>query len=218
MNTAPRRKGLAQLDYGRLAMAPLVGLLLLLNIQHFVRSLRDGSTVLTSMLVTFLTISFYVLVLVAYFRRSPARATSRSNASHVAAVVASWLPFTLPVFGRQGTDLQESVGSALLLAGLAWSVWSLRTLGRSFSVLAQAREVIRTGPYRVVRHPLYLGEMVGTLGMVVSAPSTTAFTLWVALLALQVYRMHHEENVLTTTLPDYASYRVGTHRLVPYLY
>ena len=61
---------------------------------------------------------------------------------------------------RRRRDRPAARADVLLLAGTAWSVWSLRFLGRNVSVLAQARDVVDRGPYRWVRHPLYAGEIV----------------------------------------------------------
>jgi protein-S-isoprenylcysteine O-methyltransferase Ste14 len=107
------------------------------------------------------------------------------------------------------------LGDGLLLAGLVWSVWAVRTLGRSFSVIPQARAVVSAGPYRVVRHPLYLGEIVATLGLAVVRPSAETFGAWVLLCVLQAFRAAHEERLLAATLPDYDGYRRCTRRHVP---
>ena len=56
--------------------------------------------------------------------------------------------------------VRQGVSDVLLLAGLAWAVWSLRSLGRNLSVIPQARDVADAGPYRWIRHPLYAGEIV----------------------------------------------------------
>lgn len=134
-------------------------------------------------------------------------------------MTATWLPFLFPVAQEQlPFRWLPILGSVLLSIGLLWSLWSLRTLGRSFSVLAQARKVIRSGPYAVVRHPLYFGELVAALGVVLLTPSLGTALLWLALAGLQVFRMQHQEAVLEENLDDYANYRFTTRRLVPGLY
>jgi protein-S-isoprenylcysteine O-methyltransferase Ste14 len=108
-----------------------------------------------------------------------------------------------------------AAADVLLLAGSIWSVWSLRRLGRSFSVIAQARAVVSTGPYRLVRHPLYLGEVVSAAGLALTVAGWPALAAWCVLVSLQVYRSVQEERVLSAHLPDYADYRARTHRLIP---
>ena len=107
------------------------------------------------------------------------------------------------------------VADILLVAGTAWSVWSLRSLGRNLSVIAQAREVVEHGPYRWIRHPLYTGEIVSSLGLAIAAGTVAAAGAWITLVALQVYRAHREEEILIGTLPTYAAYRTQTAVLLP---
>jgi protein-S-isoprenylcysteine O-methyltransferase Ste14 len=102
-----------------------------------------------------------------------------------------------------------------LLAGVTWSVWSLHFLGRNLSVIAQARNVVDRGPYRWVRHPLYAGEIVSSLGLAIAAGSAVAGVLWLTLCALQVYRALREEQVLLRALPGYRVYRARTAALLP---
>jgi protein-S-isoprenylcysteine O-methyltransferase Ste14 len=110
---------------------------------------------------------------------------------------------------------QRYAGYLLVVAGTGWAVWSVRFLGRSISVIAQARAVVDTGPYRLVRHPLYLGEITSSLGVAVVVGSVWAFCAWVALCLLQAYRALREEQVLLTALPGYRAYRARTAALLP---
>lgn len=199
-------------DIGRLLMVPVMLMLLWVNAARLVSADAD----VIAMLGSCLAVAFYALVLWAYAHRSPARATSRHWPSHVAAVVATWLVFVFPLLphGHHG-QVVAATSDAFLLSGLAWSLWSLRTLGRSFSVLAQARAVVTSGPYRFVRHPLYFGEIVGAVGLALSVLSLWSVTAWGLLVGLQLYRSVHEERVLAATLPEYETYRSTTKRLLP---
>jgi protein-S-isoprenylcysteine O-methyltransferase Ste14 len=109
----------------------------------------------------------------------------------------------------------QALADALVACGTAWALWSLRFLGRNVSVLAQARNIADRGPYRWVRHPLYVGEIVSTLGVALAANSYAAFGLWLVLCALQVYRALQEEQVLLRALPAYREYRSRTAALLP---
>lgn len=162
---------------------------------------------------------FYVLILWCYLRRGPAVASTRSATASVVAVLATFASLFFPLLAGPvpGTPAQVAT-DLLLVAGTAWSVWSLRSLGRNLSLIAQAREVADRGPYRLVRHPLYAGEIVSALGMALTASTFAAFALWVALVAMQVYRALAEERVLLGALPGYRDYRARTAALVPGLF
>ncbi len=82
-------------------------------------------------------------------------------------------------------------------------------------MLAQARDIVSRGPYRWVRHPLYLGELVASLGIAIAVNSYLALALWIALCGLQAYRAVREEQVLLQTFPAYRAYRSRTAALLP---
>lgn len=212
--TAASRTG--RLDIGRLVMVPAATLILLLDVATLVRRGAPGAPGVLAWFGTVLVCAFYVLTIWCYLRRGPAVATSRSVTAHLAAVIATWVPFTLPLLhGSRPAAVQQTVAYALMVAGMTWAVWSLRSLGRNVSVLAQARAVVDTGPYRWVRHPLYAGEIVSALGLAIVANSLAAAAVWLAIVALQGYRAVREEQVLLGALPGYAGYRDRTAALLP---
>ncbi len=197
-------------------MVPLACGILFTDVASLVRQGVAGADGVLRLAGSVLVIAFYGVVIWCYLRRGPALATSGSVTAHAAALAATWMPFALPLLRGTPSGRPGQVASdALLVVGLAWSVWALRALGRNVSVLAQARELASTGPYRWVRHPLYTGELVSSLGIVIAMNSVAAAACWVALCALQVYRAMREEQVLAETLPAYRAYRERTSALVP---
>lgn len=194
-------------------MVPAATLILLFDAATLA---HRGAQGVLAWLSTVLVCAFYLLTIWCYLRRSPAVATSRSATAHLAALAATWAPFALPLLhGGSPGATQQTVADLLMVVGMTWSVWSLRSLGRNVSVLAQARAVVDTGPYHWVRHPLYAGEIVAGLGLAVSANSLAAGAVWLAIVALQVYRAVREEQVLLRALPGYAGYRDRTAALLP---
>jgi protein-S-isoprenylcysteine O-methyltransferase Ste14 len=204
--------GRRRIDTGRLVMIPAAAALLVLDAVSLVRGTRGAAHWLGAALIC----AFYALVIWCYLRRGPARATSGSVTAHAAAVTATVAPFAIPlVRGPAPGPGWQAVSDALLVAGTAWALWSLRWLGRNLSVLAQARSVADRGPYRWVRHPLYTGEITSSLGLALTAHSPAALGIWLAICALQGYRALREEQVLLAALPGYRAYRGRTAALLP---
>ncbi len=110
------------------------------------------------------------------------------------------------------------VSLVLLIAGIAFAIWALLVLGRSISLLPEARQLVTAGPYAFVRHPLYLGEMVAVAGIALQHLSPWALLLFGLIWAFQLQRMTYEERVLLQSFPDYRNYVARTARLVPGVY
>jgi len=105
-----------------------------------------------------------------------------------------------------------------LLVGGVGSLIVILWLGRSFSIVPQARRLVIAGPYRWVRHPLYLVEevMIAATAILYSPPYW--YILLACHLALQFERMRLEEAVLRRAFPEYAAYAARTARLIPGIY
>lgn len=122
---------------------------------------------------------------------------------------------------NQRTDLPlmaQVAASSLVLAGNGFAIYVLTHLGRSFSILPQSRKLVTSGPYQVVRHPLYLAEAVATVGAVIEFMSTWALILVIVQFSLQLIRINYEEIVLGETFPEYKTYSKQTWRLLPLIY
>jgi protein-S-isoprenylcysteine O-methyltransferase Ste14 len=91
-------------------------------------------------------------------------------------------------------------------------------LGRAFSILPQARQFVSSGPYRFVRHPLYLAEQIATWGLMLQFEQPWAVLIALGSLALQFPRMRFEEEILQQVFPDYALYAARTRKIVPGIY
>jgi protein-S-isoprenylcysteine O-methyltransferase Ste14 len=162
---------------------------------------------------------FLALALLFMFMRSPAKAKARGLVPRVMAFCGTYLGVLVVWLPPQPMDLRLSLISLfLILGGLVFSAISLSHLGRSFSLMAEARRLITDGPYALVRHPLYFGEAVSLLGMTLQFHSPLAFTLMAAQFAFQFQRMKNEENVLAAQFPEYEAYRLRTARVLPGLY
>lgn len=108
-------------------------------------------------------------------------------------------------------------------AGIGLRLWAIVALGRFFrgTVHIQAdHQVVRTGPYRWIRHPAYSGLLLAVAALTVRVDNLAAWLLLLAcFLVAVVYRIRVEERVLTLALGDaYATYTAQTSRLVPGLW
>jgi protein-S-isoprenylcysteine O-methyltransferase Ste14 len=212
MAVSSRRK----LDIGKLIMVPAAAAIVLVDVSGLARRGTSGTDGVLRFVSAVLVLAFYALLIWCYLRRSPAVATSGSVTAHAAAVTATWVPFALPLLHAAPPGPgRQALSDVLLVCGTAWGVWSLRFLGRNVSVLAQARNVVDKGPYRWVRHPLYAGEIVSTLGIAIAVNSLAGGAIWLVFCGLQVYRALREEQVLLHALPGYRSYRSRTAALLP---
>jgi protein-S-isoprenylcysteine O-methyltransferase Ste14 len=113
-------------------------------------------------------------------------------------------------------------GLLVVVAGLAFSVWGRLHLGTNWSVsvtLKDAHELIRTGPYALVRHPIYAGCLAAVAGSAVIRAQWYG-VLGVALIfASLAYKVRVEERWLSECFGDsYRSYRREVRALVPGVY
>jgi len=106
-------------------------------------------------------------------------------------------------------------GSVIAILGLAFSVYSLISLGGNFSIIPQAREVVTKGPYKYLRHPLYLGEIVAIGGVVLAHVTVATSTILCMLILLQFYRANREEKMLASIFPNYEDYVSRTFSFIP---
>ena len=166
-----------------------------------------------------LTLGFFALVLVAYLTRSQAVDRARGFRERIYPMLV-FFGGVAGVFVLQLADMPPRFdlpwqGVPISIAGLAFSVWALWHLRGSFSIMAEARKAVTTGPYRLVRHPLYLGEALTMLGLCLRLGTITALVFWATFNALQLGRAAVEERKLTRQLADYGVYRKQTPFIIP---
>ncbi len=212
--------GSRRIDIGRLVIVPVF--MVLLTHAVMVGAVNAGQLAPLSLIGVarlariVLVVGFYVLLIGLYLLRGRARASSRSLVVNTAAVVATFLPLLFTIFTPSDRSIAAlAAGDLLMLVGLGWSLWALAVLGRNISIIPQARRLVRSGPYAGVRHPLYLGEIVVAVGVVVGGFSWPSLMVLVIFASLQVFRAVHEEVLLSAAFAEYDDYRSGTARFVP---
>jgi len=103
-----------------------------------------------------------------------------------------------------------------MTAATALTVWGLWTLKRSFSITVEARDLVISGPYRFVRHPIYLGEMLTALAVAVWRFSLLNFFIITLFIVIQLLRAKWEEDKLAQVFPGYSIYADKTSWLFPH--
>jgi protein-S-isoprenylcysteine O-methyltransferase Ste14 len=113
------------------------------------------------------------------------------------------------------------LGPILLAGGLGVAVWARRHLGRNWSASVVVKEdhaLIRTGPYRHVRHPIYTGLTLAFLGTALSIGEWRGLLAVPLVLMSFVLKSRMEERRMRETFPEYAEYQRETAALVPFVY
>lgn len=212
-------KLLRMVDWERVFLVPILFLLFLAS----AISLFSGADFATGGLIALLglphrvmLLAFYVLAVLLLLIRSDATAKSDRILPRVAAYAGTFAPFLLAFAGGEPVSLGQSMAAVSLQSvGLIFSIYSLAVLRRSFGVEPQVRTLVRTGPYRFIRHPLYVGEIASLAGAVWVAPSWEKLAILVLAAALQAYRAVQEERLLAAHLPEFRSYMRETRMFVP---
>ena len=160
--------------------------------------------------------------------RTSARVQSRTDGRATLLIVlllAGWFVVAAsdihlgPVLPALPKAMSLSLGLGLHLVGLGLVVWTFRVNSFAATVVKIQREqrVIDTGPYAIVRHPMYLGAIFWLAGLAVVLESTAAAVATLPIVVLGFLpRMRIEEATLRRDLPGYADYqsRVGA-RILP---
>jgi protein-S-isoprenylcysteine O-methyltransferase Ste14 len=112
-------------------------------------------------------------------------------------------------------------GIAILAAGLGFSIAARRYLGANWSgtvTVKQNHELIRTGPYAIVRHPIYTGMLVGFIGSAISLDEVRGLVAVALVVVAFLLKIRLEERWMTETFGDaYCRYRQEVKALIPYV-
>lgn len=173
---------------------------------------------------------FVIVWLINAFRtkRAAERQSVPSALAHRIPVGVGWWMLVVPKWpgfmGRQAiprTAFSQSIGAAICILGLLFTLWARQTLAGNWSsdvTFKQNHELIRTGPYRIVRHPIYTGLLVMLLGTAIYIGQVRG---GVSLLLVTIgfwIKLGQEERLLLRHFPDaYLVYRREVKALVPFV-
>jgi protein-S-isoprenylcysteine O-methyltransferase Ste14 len=147
--------------------------------------------------------------------RAPATRPARAPAAVVWCVGALATVAAIQLPGADRATQLVAAGDFVALMGGVMMLTAIIWLGRCFSVLPEVRGLVTAGPYRFVRHPLYLGELTACLGLILANPSPRNLGAGAAFALCQRARMRLEERALVQEFPAYATYADVTPGLLP---
>jgi len=182
-----------------------LALFMLMSVSAWQNFLTSGSLRALSVLAV------NVLFLGLFLARRPAQ----TETSSVGLWTLGMITMLLPLLLRPGGQGWSAVGTALQLIGLAGIAGGLLSLRRSFDVVPANRGVRDTGMYRIVRHPIYLAELLLLLGVVLVNPRLGNLLVLLCECGLQLARASAAEQLLSSD-PVYRAYRERVrYRLIP---
>jgi protein-S-isoprenylcysteine O-methyltransferase Ste14 len=189
----------------------------LVALRHSVLANSNGSTSQQALIVMHAvsTAIFYAAMAILMFtRKQPVRREKR--------VIAWILPTSVLLVGVMGIQpprdnalLMSALSTIFIVGGTCMTMYALRHLGRHFGIVSDVRGLVTTGPYRLVRHPLYAAETITLIGLLLAAFSPLSAGILALTLALQVTRAKIEEQALEAAFPEYREYASRTPMIVP---
>jgi protein-S-isoprenylcysteine O-methyltransferase Ste14 len=141
------------------------------------------------------------------------------------AIVAAFVLPRLPIFHFVNfapvNTVLSSFGVILCIAGIAFLVWARQCLGKNWSQTVAVKidhELVTSGPYRYVRHPMYSGGLVAVIGSAIVSGGAWIF-LVIILGALFLWRVGAEDKLMGQQFPDeYPDYKRRTKALIPFVW
>ena len=156
-----------------------------------------------------------LIIFLLVFRRE-SRRLSKNPWDWIIAIGGSFAP--LLVRPATETIAPESVGMVLQVAGTLFAISAKVFLGRSFGIVAANRGIVVGGPYRIVRHPIYLGYFVTHVGFLLTNWSPRNIALYIVTYFFQISRILSEERLLRED-ESYRAYNDRVrYRLIPSIY
>ena len=109
----------------------------------------------------------------------------------------------------------------LLFVGLVLFAWAVWALGRNFTVMPEPKPgntLVRRGPYRWLRHPMYTSVILCALAVTLGAPSELRMIAFAVCIPALVWKVIHEEHRIGEVHPGYQAAMRGVWRLVPFVW
>ena len=177
-----------------------------------------------------LACSVYWLLSASKVKTTAREESIASRAAHLVpmtvAILLLFAPRSLPwgVLGERmfpGGPATHWIGAAVVAVGLAFAAWARARLGKNWSgtvTLKSDHELIRSGPYRFVRHPIYSGGLLAMAGTVVARGEWRGLLAVLIMFAAMWWKLQREERWMDEAFgEDYAKYRSEVYALIPFV-
>jgi protein-S-isoprenylcysteine O-methyltransferase Ste14 len=203
--------------FGRISIIMVTAALTTLSALPLVVHFQKNDSSMTLAVVTQLTSTVFLLLqLIMTISRLPAQGSAKGVEPRVTSVAGTFLILVAMMLTRPVENASvQLLALCAILVGTSGSIFCIYWLGRSFSLMATARRLVTSGPYSVIRHPLYICEAVFVLGMIISHFSTLMVALGALQCIFQYRRARNEEAILRQVFPEYDEYARRVPMLVP---
>ncbi|HEX4006225.1 MAG TPA: isoprenylcysteine carboxylmethyltransferase family protein [Acidobacteriaceae bacterium] len=183
-----------------------------------------------AMMIAVIILCIFSIYWSAASKNSKPAASSESKASrgfHVFLINAGFflLVFSIPGLTRQilpESHLLEGCGLALELVGFALAVWARRALGSNWSGevrIATGHQLVRSGPYRRIRHPIYTALLAMYGGTMLVSGELHALLAWLLIVLAYIRKLRMEEAAMASAFGDeFSAWRNNSWRLLPRVY
>lgn len=185
----------------------------------------DGSMILAGTAGLYIWVQFFALLAAAAFDlllvyllavRDRPVAKSQGLLPRAFGVIGTFAGVGILQLPVAHLSLPVQIFAAVLIGlGSLGSLLVLSQLGKSFSILPEARKLVTGGPYALVRHPLYTVEIVTIIGTALQFQAPWSWAIALVVMMLLWVRSHYEEQVLARAYPEYGEYRARTKRFIP---
>ncbi len=116
----------------------------------------------------------------------------------------------------------SDIGVIVAISGILFVGWARIVLGGNWSgstlAIKENHELITSGPYSIVRHPMYTGTLFILLGIAFTVGNIQSFLAVIMCLIAYLIRIYIEEKILRQKFPEYTSYKIKTKMLIPFLF
>lgn len=133
--------------------------------------------------------------------------------------------FAVGILGCQlipKNSITGAIGSAVCISGVAFAIWARTVLGKNWSgevTLKKEHELVQSGPYKIVRHPIYTGFEIGLLGVAITIGQLKGLVGFSMVFVNHYFKTQMEEKIMYAQFPaQYPDYAKRVKRLIPFIF